>query len=634
MIQYKLTFFKKNSEVSKLVYIPEETLNSIRSQANIKDIVGHYVDLSKAGQNYFAHCPFHEDNTPSFSVNEQKQIYKCFSCGRGGNVFQFIQEIDNISFPEAVLKVAELANVPLDQSLKYSIENQGPAKDSTFSKLVALHEQANELYHHILMNAEVGETAYDYLQNRGITRDIMEEFELGYSPKQRESLAMYLNTQDDLDTSDELMVQSGLFSQNKEPDEPYKDRFANRIMFPLRNHQGRLVGFSGRIFEDNQSSDFHTAKYLNSPETPIFNKRRVLFNFYKAKQTIRKTNEVVLFEGYMDVIAAWSAGVHNGVASMGTSLTTEHIQTLSNVADTVILAFDGDNAGIEATKKTAEFLTTNSSLSVEIVSFPNGADPDEYIKSQGADAFNGLIDHGRQTLYQFIKQYYRKQYNLNNDSERIKYIELMISEIAKLPSAIERDMHAKELADEFNLPVDSILSEIQTKKTRLNQQQIDQIQTEYEPPQPIEVQNKPAKKSKIDRTQELLLHRIFYYPEVLDTIDREVGEFDFATEIYQRIYLLYLEYSRHEDTFDHFIDFTNDQELKQKITDIMWITLDIEPTDEEIMDYLHYILDIYPIEKKRADKEAELKEAKQQGNIRREEELTMEIIKLNRQLKA
>src|SRR5699024_3941066 len=442
-----------------MVRIPEETINHIRSQTNIKDIVERYVDLNKSGQNYFAHCPFHEDRTPSFSVNENKQIFKCFSCGRGGNVYTFIQEIEKLSFVESVFKVAELSQIPVDEALKNAVMEQDSATDTTYGKLLAVHKKANDLYQHILLHAEVGEEAYDYLQSRGISRELMEEFELGFSPRQRESLGLYLKTQKDLEIDEDLLTQSGIFSEKKPDDDQFKDRFFNRIIFPLNSHTGKTVGFSGRVFQSNDQSGFKTAKYLNSPETQLFNKRKLLFNFDKANKTIRKSKEAVLFEGYMDVIAGWKAGVQNSIASMGTSLTTEHIQSISSIADTLVIAFDGDNAGLESAKKIAEFLQNQSQLNVEIVRFPHGLDPDDYAKKYGNEALYNIITRGRQTLFQFLKDYYKRQYNLDNEAERIKYIELMIQEISKLSSAVERDLEAKELADEYDVSVETIMNQ-------------------------------------------------------------------------------------------------------------------------------------------------------------------------------
>lgn len=616
-----------------MVRIPDSTIDQIRSQTSIKEIVSQYIDLKKSGQNHFGHCPFHEDNTPSFSVNEDKQIFKCFSCNRGGNVFTFIQEIEDLSFVKAVLKVAEMSQIEIDPTLRQAINQNEPSRESVRGKLITIHEHAKNFYQHILLNAEVGEQAYDYLEGRGISRELMEEFQLGYSPRQRESISLYLNTVDDLPVDDQLLEATGLFSNRQEDDESFKDRFFNRIIFPLKNHQGHTVGFSGRIFEDNQDPNFHTAKYLNSPETRIFNKRQLLYNFDKAKKAIRQSKETVLFEGYMDVIAGWQAGIKNGVASMGTSLTNEHIQAIENASDTIVLAFDGDNAGVNSTKKTAEFLNESSQLKVEIVSFPKGQDPDDYLKTEGAEAFHKLINHGRKTLFQFLKDYYKNQYNLNNESDRIKFIERMIQEIAKIPSAVERDLEANKLAEEFEISPDSIKSQVQTLSTERNQTKVNTLQKQRHF-EPIELTNKVSKKSKIDQSQEKLLNRLFNYPESLTYLNNFNEDFEFQTSDYQLIYLLFQEYMAKYETIDGFIDYAQDDHIKRLISNILWIQLNVEPTELEIHDFANYISNIYPLEKRINDIKQEIEEEQQRGNYDRAFQLINESINLNKKLKA
>lgn len=616
-----------------MVRIPEETINQIRSQADIVDVIGQYLDLNKSGANYFAHCPFHEDSTPSFSVNRDKQIYKCFSCKRGGSVFSFIQEKEGLSFPESVLKVAELANVDLDPALIEAVQGQPAQADSPYRDLYTIHDQAKDFYQYILLKAQVGEVAYDYLQSRGISREVMEEFDLGYSPSQRESLHLYLQTQDQVDLTDDLLEETGLFSKREAESASFKDRFAKRIVFPLKNLQGQTVGFSGRYFQDEPNQDFHQAKYLNSPETKIFNKRRTLFNYDKAKAHIRRAKEVVLFEGYMDVIAAWQAGVKNGLASMGTSLTADQVQTMQRIADTLVLAFDGDEAGLESSKKILDDLSLTSKLQIEVVIFPKKLDPDEYIRENGPEAFQNLIQHGRMTVYQFLKEYFKKSYNLDNESDRLKFIQTMTNEIGKLSSPLEREVYAKDLAEEFNLSYDTIISQVQSEATLNRQEALKEDRHKEFSQARVEVKAPSSQKTKIDRAQEKLLNRLFYYPHVQEIIDAYNPDFEFKTEVHQRIYLLFLAYSQENDGIDSFIDFVKDKETKEVISDIMWTSIEVEPSDEEILDYLNYIDQIYPLEQKRQDRLEEVKAAKQSGNKKRELELTNELIEINRRLK-
>lgn len=377
-----------------MVRIPEATVDDIRLNTDIVDIISQYLQLRKSGQNHFAHCPFHEDKTPSFSVNDQKQIFYCFSCGRGGNVFSFLREIEGLTYPEAIIKTAELINYPLDQSLVTQVANQQNYEDSATGKLYSINDMAKSFYHHILMNTQIGKPALEYLLNRGMTKETIEEFKIGFSPVQRNALYMYLQSQKDVEFDIETYQTSGLFSENTNSNNSdFLDRFSNRIIFPIHNERGSTIGFSGRIFEEKENS-YPTAKYLNTPETTLFNKSQIIYNFDKAKAAVRRENEVIFFEGYMDVISAWQSGVKNAVASMGTSLTEDQIKRIDRFTDHIILAFDGDDAGKDAIKRSVDYLSEQTHFNIEIITFPSGLDPDDYIQ-------NHLIDTQRQLFHIF-----------------------------------------------------------------------------------------------------------------------------------------------------------------------------------------------------------------------------------------
>lgn len=320
--------------------IPQELIDEIREKANIVDIVGQYVQLKKTGKNYSGLCPFHNEKTPSFSVAEDKQFYHCFGCGRGGNVFRFLQEIDGISFPEAVAKVADFEQISIPQEYR---EAEASSGNSEQRQLIELHEKAQELYHHLLMNTAVGEQALTYLHERGLDDETIAEFGIGFAPNQRQFLEQVFQNEG---FDKELYEASGLFVARD--DGHFADRFYQRIMFPIRDPRGKTIAFSGRFFKTAEFPGEDQPKYLNSPETSLFNKRMVLFNFDKARGTIRKESTVFLFEGFMDVIAAWRSGVKNGIASMGTSLTQQQVAAMERLADTIVICYDGDRAGIEA----------------------------------------------------------------------------------------------------------------------------------------------------------------------------------------------------------------------------------------------------------------------------------------------
>lgn len=261
------------------MWIPDETLERVRSQVNIVDVVSQFVQLKKQGKNLFGYCPFHDERTPSFSVREEKQLFHCFSCGRGGNVFTFLMELEGLSFPEAVLKVAELAAVEIDPAIQAQQQQQKPAADTKQGKLLNLYEWTSEFYHHILLNTTTGEEALNYLLERGLTRETIKQFRLGYSPPQRVALKQYLSGKADYENA--LLKESGLFSDRS--DDELLDRFSNRIIFPIRNRQGQIIAFSGRKFLEGEGEQANIPKYLNSPETALFNKSTILFNYDSAR---------------------------------------------------------------------------------------------------------------------------------------------------------------------------------------------------------------------------------------------------------------------------------------------------------------------------------------------------------------
>lgn len=623
-----------------LVRIPEEIVTQIREKSDIVNVVSQYVQLKKSGQNHFAHCPFHEDKTPSFSVNEKKQIFHCFSCGRGGNIFSFLQEMEGISFPEAVIKSAEIADVPLDQEIIDQTNHSRPSENSRFSKLLAINEKTKEFYHHILINTKVGEAAYQYLLDRGVEKETIEEFQLGFSPPQRNALKLYLDNQEGLDNT--LLSETGLFSDRD--DNQLLDRFSSRIIFPITDHRGHTVAFSGRIFEGDNSETtpgFHSAKYVNSPETDLFNKRKVLFNYDKARPNIRREGEVYLFEGFMDVISSWQAGIKNGIASMGTSLTQEQIKQMDRVTDKVIIAYDGDPAGLEATKRATEYFIEQTHFSIEITSFPEKLDPDDYIKSRGKEAYKDFLLHGRDTLMSFLMKYYRNGKNLKNESERISYIEQVLKEMTTVNSPVERELYFKQLAEEFKVTQDTLKEQFQqhvfeNQKTRtkeLQQQKTDRRNEAYS----VQVtrQNKP-KKSSVEQAEKMLLNRLFYHDEVWYTLQNLSSEFIFPHEHYQILYLLYESYFRDkgENNVEAFLDFIKDPEHKKKATEILWMDLGEDLVNGEIEDYIDVITNRSPAEAKLKAKRAELKEAERIGDKEKQQFLTIEIINLNRQLKA
>ncbi|KRN74381.1 DNA primase [Carnobacterium maltaromaticum] len=622
--------------------IPEETVNRIRQETNIVDVVSQYVQLKKSGKNLFGFCPFHEERTPSFSVAEDKQIFHCFSCGKGGNVFTFLMEVDGLSFPEAVFKTAEMSQIKLDDTLLNNRSHQNQESDSKRDKLIQAHEETADLFQHVLLNTKVGEEAYHYLLNRGLTKELIETFKIGFAPRERTMLHQYLLGKE---YTDEVLNETGLFVERDNGE--LIDRFYNRIMFPIRNQQGKTIAFSGRIFQQ-ETEDKAGPKYLNSPETYLFNKRNVLFNFDMARGAIRREKEVVLFEGFMDVIAAWNAGVKNGVASMGTSLTNEQIHMLDRVTDRVLIAYDGDNAGIEATKRGVDLLTTETAFDVEVVSFTEGLDPDDFIKKYGASAFVELLAHGRDTLFAFKMRYHRKGLNLQNENERLSYLDLILTDMLTITSAVEREMYLKQLSSEFDISLDSLNEQYQQlfKEKRAQRKEVKNQfnfgpEPEIEPYFPeeemvVQVDTQKRKLDLIEQTERYLLNRLFHFEEAWIQVQSQVEDYHFIHDDYQTLYLLFESF---KDTvgeygsIDAFIDFVKEPPLKNLLVEIEMLSLSEEMTAKEIDDYLDVIVRKSSLSEQLKHKQAAMKEAQRIGDQVVLQQLMLEIVDLSRQLK-
>ena len=603
--------------------IPEETLNQIQSQANIVDIISQYVSLKKRGKNYFGHCPFHDERTPSFSVTEEKQLYHCFSCGRGGSVFSFISEIEGLSFVESVAKVAELAQIPFEN--KYSVSK--PSVQDTHQPLITAHEKAAEFYQHVLLQTRGGEKALDYLQNRGYTLETIQTFKIGLALKDRTYVT---NLMKQIPLTPQQMEESGLFIARNDD---FIDRFYHRIMIPLRNEQGKVIAFSGRILpNDEEMVDEQEAKYLNSSETPIFNKRQFLFNYDLAKSAIRKTGQVVLYEGYMDVIASWQAGAKNGVASMGTSLTKEQIQILSRVANEIIIAYDSDRAGLDATNRAIELLQENSALTISILSLDAGKDPDEFIQQRGAEAYLEQLSHHTESVFQFKKRYFSKQYHLEIEREKVQFLEQMTLELAKISKPIEREFAIKSLSDEFGISVDLLSSQVHFAQRKFKQQSSQS--TKDWTSNPVKI----SQESPMEFSQKQLLYRLLHSPEAWSYLLREDEEFEFPFVDYQQFYILlksYREQYLEELLVQEFMNFLDESDTVNRnlLSMIEWLEMPQECTEKEIHDLMYFLSKKENLKQQYQRCLQELKEAQLLNDKMKANQLMMELINIQKQLK-
>jgi DNA primase len=597
--------------------IAEEKINEIRQAVDIADVIGDYVQLKKQGRNYFGLCPFHGENSPSFSVSPDKQIYHCFGCGAGGNVFSFLMDIDGLSFQEAALKLAEYANIELEFDASTTLKRK--AVPEHFRQMVEAHELLRKFYHHLLMNTDEGQHALEYLTNRGFSKESIEKFQIGYALPNWEFASSLLQKRGYLP---EQMEKAGLIIK-RERDESYFDRFRNRIMFPIFDHQGNTIAFSGRALGDDEP------KYLNSPETPIFNKSKILYHFNQARTAIRKQHHVVLFEGFADVIAADRAGIENGVATMGTSLTSEHISVLKKNAQTITICYDSDNAGIEAANRAAAMLDEAGCV-VKVANMPNGLDPDDYIQQYGEEKFRTDVIGSSLTHMAFKLLYYRRRKNLQNEGDRLQYIEEVLEEISRLDKAVEKDFYLRQLANEFSLSLEAL------------NQQVNQTARSKQQPKKENVKS-PEAKSFVIRQGGL---RPAYYEAERRLISHMLKDSEIAYKVHDLLqgntfnvdehqaiitYLLGFYEKGYEPDLNGFLNYLQDNKLKRIVADIGMISLNEELSDQELTDYIKQVLNYQKMLKIKA-KEVEQKEAERQSDYLRAAAIAMEIIQLRKSI--
>lgn len=604
--------------------IPTDVIDQIRSDVNILDIVGQYVQLHRSGSNWFGLCPFHTEKTGSFSVNEPKQFFHCFSCGRGGNVFKFLMEIEDLTFPEAVYRTAELAGIELDA--KYLPQNTAGAEDtqSETGKLKQLYAQAGQLYHHILVNTKLGQPALDYLHERGLSDELIAEFQLGYAP-QAEILQAFFHEKklDDYQT----LRKSGLFSEREGED--LAERFNDRIMFPIRDQTGSIIAFSGRLL----TPDKKLPKYLNSPEGILFNKRKVLFNFDKAKKTIRHESKVYLFEGFMDVLAAWRAGIKNGVASMGTSLTSEQIYLLEQTASKLYICYDGDLPGRKATKRVLELIAPLSKFELGAILLPEKLDPDEYVRKYGPENFKDFVTSHERTELEFYLEYFRVGRNLETESDQLAYITDVLEKVAQVKDPLARDLTLNRLAKEFELDKNNLTSQLQALMQQVQSEQLKQDQAnslKRSDKVVYSTQQRQEKKrySPAEQAERLLLYRLLHEHDVFLRI-KGLADFSFIHEEYETIFLLadgyFDRYSEYESA--SFLDFLKDEHLRQII-----ISLELgdygEVNEQEISDCLAFIMQHSPLEEQIKVVKTQLEQAKRLGDAKAIMEQTTKLIEL------
>ncbi len=425
------------------MYYSDDVIDDVRVGNDIVDVIGGYVHLKKQGANYIGLCPFHREKTPSFSVNAEGQYYKCFGCGEGGNVYSFVMKHDNYSFPDAVKFLAQRINYTLPE-VNYSEE--AAKRRENRKQLYEIHKVAARFYYDCLQE-EQGKVAVEYLDKRRIAPNIRKKFGLGYAPIAKGALYEKLKSEG---YSDELIIMSGL--AYKKDNGVFYDKFFNRLMFPIIDVYGNIIGFGGRVFGDAKP------KYLNSPETEIFSKSHNLYNLNFAKSARNNNKELILVEGYMDAIAIFQAGFRNVVASLGTAFNENHSRTLKAYANSVILLFDSDEAGEKAVLRAIPVLK-NAGLRVKVLQVHDAKDPDEFIKKFGSEEFGKLLDTAESQIMFRVKNI-RKKYNFELLEERIAFTNEVSKILAELDNTIEADAYLKEISAITGIDINAIRTQV------------------------------------------------------------------------------------------------------------------------------------------------------------------------------
>src|SRR6478735_2680942 len=414
---------------------------TVRQQADIVRVIGDYIQLKKAGgQNFVGLCPFHGEKTPSFSVHATRQFFHCFGCGKSGDVFKFVQEREQISFPEAVRLVAEKMGIPLPR-MQYSSE--GEAEDAgKRGKLIEMHERACKFFEDQLRRPE-GALAREYLAGRGLKEETIRTFRIGFAPDSGFTLKDRLKG----DFSEEMMRASGLFSWKEGADSSAMySKFRNRIMFPIANENGKIIAFTGRTLAKDEKSG---PKYLNSPETPIYSKSKVLYNLDRAKEAIRKLGYVIIVEGQMDCIAVYSAGFHNVAASSGTAFTETQVRLLGRFSKDIVVNFDPDTAGPAATDKSLGMLLEEE-FNIRVLRLEAGFDPDLFIRKNGAEAYAKALK-GSAKYFDYLVERALKLFPTRSPEGKKNAVNFLLPHIHRVPSRIVRDELANDIAQKLNI---------------------------------------------------------------------------------------------------------------------------------------------------------------------------------------
>ena len=545
----------------RLMYYPEDVVEQVRTRSDIVDIISGYVKLQKKGANYFGLCPFHNEKSPSFSVSPQKQMYYCFGCGAGGNAITFVMEYENYTFQEALKILADRAGINLPE-VEYSKEER--EKADRRSTLLEINKLAANYFYYQLRQPQ-GKIGYDYFRNRELTDDTIRRFGLGFSNKTSDDLYQYLRSKG---YTDEILRDSGLVTMEERGT---YDKFWNRVMFPIMDVNNRVIGFGGRVLGDGKP------KYLNSPETLVFDKSRNLYGLNYARTS--REHYMLACEGYMDVIAMHQAGFTNAVASLGTAFTPQHAVLLKRYTDTVILTYDSDGAGIKAALRAIPILK-EAGISTRVLNLKPYKDPDEFIKNLGADAFRERIANA-QNSFLFEIDVLKRDYDLEDPEQKTKFYNATARKLLEFSEALERDNYIRAVARAQFIPYEDLrrlVNRIGSQPGAVPVSRRDADSREVR-----ETRKKNEKDDGIRRSQRLLLTWLIEQPKLFEKIEGVIGPDDFREPLYHEVAQMVFDGHRQGNVnpagiLNHFI---NDEEQYKQVAALFNASLHDSLNNEE-----------------------------------------------------
>lgn len=506
------------------MYYSEELIEEIRSRNDIVDVVSGYVKLKKKGSTYFGLCPFHNEKSPSFSVNGQRQIFHCFGCGEGGNVYSFLMKYENYTFPEAVRVLAERAGIELPQVQQSAEERQ---RNSLKADLLEINKEA-ALYFFHLLKSEKGKQGYDYLRKRGLSDETIVKFGLGYAQNYKDDLYRYLKEKG---YRDETLKESGLFTYTERG---VFDKFFNRVMFPIMDINNKVIGFGGRVMGEGEP------KYLNSPETILFDKSRNLYGMNYAKNS--RKGSLLICEGYMDVIALHQAGFSNVVASLGTAFTSRQCLLMKRYTENVYLTYDSDGAGVKAALRAIPMLK-EAGLSTKVVNMKPYKDPDEFIKNMGAEQYEERIGQARNSFLFEIDRM-QEDSDLQDPEQKSAFYTGVARKLLEFEDELERNVYMDAVCREYNIPKDSMVKSVtrQAYSYQANQG------SHSEPSAPAKRERQEAKQENaVIQAQKILLTWLLDEPGLLGKIETILDENDFSKPVYNKVARILFEQIRNGD---------------------------------------------------------------------------------------